>query len=518
MNKFIFLFLFILSSLPVMACEFSFPENFALASSPKDNNFFAYNGNKSLHEVPVVRVFNCRPLAISNKFLMIAWGPQNDFFTDRQTIYDFSNNYQDRGCSLKGSRFKDVHDTVRRKAELQQKWDVIKSCYEVSVTEESVLPLNAPHKQPGCEATRNGLFNMTFNGGYCFVKPGIASSYILRFNIKEKCKSFEGLSDLDLKYSDLSTTLNFYSSGDATGTSQDLTALSNRSIRFTSAPKEELVKTSDDFGIQIPQFPGDYHIPDIHPGTPEAQLNGNKIRLQLPIWVDNNCQKRCSGKLCQSACDYAQPLASNFELFEKTSQGLEYLTSWFDGGTIQPHFQGEIAGLGHDIPNDLIEIGKVYRIKVTYDDPKFDFERLKGQIKAKIERMQQVIPSIQGGRIADLPAIPDIQATQTLPTFAGISGLIFTQSNVNTLERANQELRRYLDFKVWPPYFENLCVSKNCSGIVNNYLELHVDFTLDSIGEFNFYKIKVLEIGRQSPLLEGYQVVKPEMPSISCPQ
>ena len=518
MKKIFSLVLFSLFSLPVLACEFSFPENFALATSPKENNFYAYNGNKSLPEIPVIRVFNCRPLAIANKFLMVAWGPQNDFFTDRQTVYDFSNHYEDRGCSITGSRFKNVQDTIRRKSELQEKWNVIKSCYEISLTEESPLPLNAPAKQPGCQTTRNGLYNMTFNGGYCFVKPHISSSYILRFNIKEKCKSFEGLSTLDLKYSDLSTTLNFYASGDASGSSQDLSALSNKAIRITSSPKEDLIKSSDDFGILIPQFPGDYQIPDIHAGTPEAQLNGNKIRLQLPMWVDNNCQRKCQGTLCQSECDYAQPIAGNFELFEKTSEGLDYLTSWYDGGTIQPHFQGEIAGLGQDIPSELLELGKTYRIRVSYDDPKFDFERLKGQIKAKIDRMQQVIPPIQGGRISDLPSIPDVQVTQTLPTFAGISGLIFTQSNVNTLERASQELRRYLDFKVWPPYFDNLCNSKSCSGIVNNYLEIFVDFTLVSMGEYNLYNVKVLEVGRKSHLLDNYQEKNPDMPKVTCPQ
>lgn len=499
------------------ACEFAFPENYSLAISPAENAFFSYTGNRSTEDIPVLRVFNCRSLAIANKHLMIGWGPQNDFFSDRQTTYDFSNQYEDRGCSIAGSRFKDVHSTARRKQELQDKWDSLKSCYEISVTEETNMPLNMPAKQPGCEVKRDGLYNMSFNGGYCFVKPGLLSSYIVRFKVKEHCKHFENLAQIGLSYSDLSTTLNFYSSGDATGRSQDLTALISRPVRLTVAPNPKLVSPSDDFGILVPQFPGNYALPDIHAGTPVIQRNGDKTRVQLPLWVDNNCQKKCQGKLCQSVCDYAQPLAGNFELYEKNENEFEFLTSWYDGGTVQPHFQGEIAGLGDDINSDLLQTNKTYRMKVTFDDPKFDFDRLKGQLKTKIERMQQTIPRIQGSWINDLPQITGIQGTQSLPIFSGITSLNFTISNSSHLERANQELRRFLDFKVWPPYFDKICTDKNCKAVDNNYLELMVDFTLEDSFENNLQKVKVLQVSRKSLFLENYQETHPPMPHVSCP-
>lgn len=511
-----------LFSLSSWACEISIPDKFSLTTSPKDGSFFAYNAVQTLHELPVIRAFNCSKLAMTNKFLMIAFGPQNMEFTDRIGVFDFTNNYTDSGCYIDNSPFKKLLTFNDRNNNLQDRWKYIKSCYEIHVEEEATTPLNMPKDQPGCTYQRYGMHKMSFNGGFCFVKPGFGSSFMIKFSLKEECKSFESMNQLNLKVSDLESMINIYSAGDATGNSVDLTAISIFPLRITVSPDEKVIPASDDFGISTPQFPSNFTIPDIHFGSPEAKLvSESRIHLRLPLWVDNNCEKTCVNGHCASACDFAQPVVGNVELFELDKGTETFLTSWFEGGVVQPGYQGEISGTGFEVTTEYAQIGKTYRYRMGFNDPKFDFERFKNRVKAKIQRMEQDLGHIVRGQIHTIPETPVINEVGRFPTIDSIPGLIFTQDNFSSIDRAVQGLRNYLSFKLWPPYFDKICSpteTKNCHGIKDDYLTLSMDVKIIGYNaEEKTYKYEVLKVERSSKLLPSYSKTEPQFPAVKCP-
>jgi hypothetical protein len=520
--KLMLVLIFSTFSLTTLACEISIPDKFSLAISPKEGSFFAYNAAQTLQEIPVVRAFNCSKLAMTNKFLMIAFGPQNKEFTDRVGIFDYANNYRDSGCFINNSPFKKTLTFNDRNQNLQDRWKYIKSCYEIHVEEEANTPLNMPKEQPGCTYKQTGKNKMSFNGGFCFVKPGFGSSFLIKFSLKEECKNFEDLSAHNLKTSDLETMLNFYSSGDTTGESIDLTAISTLPLRLTIAPDERLLPASDDYGIATPQFPVNYSVPDIHFGNPEGKLvAADRVQMRLPLWVDNNCQKVCSNNNCTSACDYAQPIVGNMDYFELKNGKEEFLTSWYEGGVAQPGYQGEISGLGFEVPTELAEVGKTYRYRMSFNDPKYDFEKLKNRIRTRLGTMEQDIGAINRGQIHTIPETPAINEISKFPTIEPIPGLVFTPDNFNSIDRATEALRNYLSFKLWPPYYNLICSptdGNNCHGMKDNYLTLEMDVKILSYNEEEkTYRYEVLKIERKSEVLPGYSRTSPLIPAVKCP-
>lgn len=515
--------IFLLITFKSFACEVSLPDQFSLSSSTKEETFFSYSVSRTNSEIPYLRAFNCSKLAMSNKFLMIAFGPQNLEFSDRVGIYDFSNDYRNSGCFIKNSPFKRSNSFEERKKYLNEKWNYIKSCYRISVEDEGNQPLNMPRVQNGCQYTRTGSQKMSFNGGYCFVKPGFGSSYLIKFNLKEECKKSDSIKNLDIKVSDLEAMLNIYSSGDATGASIDLTAISSFPVRLTISPDEKVLTPSDDFGIMTPQFPGQYAIPDIHAGFPEAKIVGiNRIQLNVPLWVDNSCKEKCTGNTCQSICDYAQPIVGNVEYYElHRDRKPEFLTSWYTGGVAQPKYQGEISGVSFEIPSELIKVGSTYRFKIGFNDPKYDFERFKNRIRSKLAELDQSIGNIGKTGINEVPEIVQVNQITTLPYINGIHGINFAQNMMNTVESAVSSLRNYLSFKLWPPYYESICSPENtslCHGIKDNYIDISMDVKVIGMNEEeNSFIFKVVKISRKSDLLESYEKTDPAFPEITCP-
>lgn len=515
---------FILTSSFAFACEIAQPDQFSLSTSTTEKQVSAYTIKGVLQEIPDFRAFNCQKTAMGQKFLMVAFGPQNLEFSDRVGIFNFSQEYRDSGCFIENTPFKKNQTFSDRFSYLKEKWNYIQSCYQVELEEEGPMALNMPEVQPGCKYERIGKQKMRFNGGFCYVKPNIASSYIVKLRLREECKSNEGLSKLNVKISDVEAMLNFYSSGDASGQSIDLTAISTFPIRLTVNPNDKLVKPSEDFGVNTPLFPSQYTIPEIHLGTPEGKdVGSGRIQIRLPYWVENTCSRKCDSVTgqCQSACDYAQPMVGNVEYFElESGKKPAFLTSWFEGGVGQPSFQGEIYGTGFEIPNSLMEVGKTYRYVVSFNDPKFDFEKFKNRVGGRLTRFEQRIGEIGRSQIRPIPETPSIGSLAAIPYIETIQGVNFLADSMSSIDRAVDSLRAYLAFKLWPPYFDNICSEdgKNCHGIRDDYLTLTMDFKVKSFNEEEkTYSYEIMNVSKSSKLGGNYKKENPAMPFIKCP-
>jgi hypothetical protein len=505
---------------PVWGCEIFGVQNFYLATSTQDNRFFAYGTSELSSDIPEIKIQNCERVASSKKYLMLGFGPQNQEFTDRISAYDISQSYRDSGCTIANSPFKKTLSFSDRKEYLDKKWHAIKSCYSIEVEETADAELKTPNTQPGCQVNRINPKKISFNGGFCFIRPSANSSLSVKFNINEKCLSYPGLNDLNVKVTDLQTMLGVYIAGDATGTSVDLTSLRSMPTRLSVSPNEKLIPTSEIYSDQTPQFPSSFHAPDIHLGIPEAkELISDFIQFRIPFWVHNSCKENCQSGFCQSVCDYTQPIVGNVDLYELKDQNiLNFIGSWIQGGIAQPQYQGEITGPSFEIAKENLSPGKIYKAVIHFNDPKFDFELLKKRIKSKVRKIDQTLGTINGGQIPALPDIPHIDETEIIPTYLPYSGINFDSRIRDNYRRAIQTFNNVLNFKFWPPYFEKICSDDACQGVKNDYLKFEIEFSLTKFDPvLKTYSVDIFRVSRKSDILSGYDIQMPKMPEVVCP-
>lgn len=450
---------------------------------------------------------------------MISFGPQNQSFSDRIKAYDISNQTRDSGCRITNHPFKTEIDYSSRKRYLEEKWKAIKSCYRIVVKDEEGQTIRLPQKQPGCAYQLNSKDEFEFSGGYCFFSPMENSSYHVSFKLKDECLDYEGLRKLDVKVVDLQAVLNFYSAGDSTGTSLDLTAIKSYPLRFSVSPNEELFSSSDIFGYTTPQFPANFYLPDTHLGVPEAKRSSNgKIVLLTPLWSDNNCSETCSNGYCQSLCDYSQPLSGEIAFSELSATGKvsDSDLNWFQGGVILPHYQGEISGTTHEISGENFQVGKVYRIIMTFNDPKFDFQSFKKEYQKKIQPTSQGLPPIGSSSIPTIPLLGVIGAPPLIPEIIRIGEINFSTMINSAFQALLGSFGDFFKYKYWPPHFKEIC-HEGCTSINDKYLILSMDFHVKGIdSESGEYDLEVLRISRTSPFLKSYERFNPQMPKINC--
>lgn len=507
-----------LFSFSALACEISRMDNLNLAISLKDNSFFSYVADQTLQKIPYIRATNCTEASMSSKFLMVAFGPEIVELEDNFRGVNFNGEYKDSRCQLKDAPFAVTQPFSERLKRFNQKWKFIKSCVEVWVEDEGPQPLSAPAVQPGCQMTRFGKQKAMFNGGYCYFKPSFGSSYIVKLSIKDECLSQAGLIQKEIETFDFNSAVNFYLSGDATGNSINLKALSNTVVRISVNPEEKIIPPSDDFGILYPTFPIDWKIPDLHLGTLKlTELYEGRAKIQHSFLVDNNCPKTCLGDFCQSKCDYAQPVVADVSLYKLLPNNKkELITTWYEGGIAVPNFQGFISGIRFEISGDALEVGATYQTVASFTDPKFDFERFKKRVQNSLNTIDQQLGRITRSNIPGVQEIPSILSNREFPVFAGIPNIIFDRS-LDSVAQAVATLRSYFSFKVWPPYFSRACGERECLTMRDDLVSLQTTFTLGDIDpESKDYAIKIIETKRKSAIMPEYDYQNPKPAYVDC--
>ncbi len=511
--------LFTYSFSTLFACEISLPERFSVSTSPHYGEFFHYSGHGDEDENKFVRIHHCEKTASSKKFLMIAFGPQNIEFTDRSSVFDFSNQYRDSGCYIENNPFSVARTFLDRKKTLEERWQTIKACYRIEIIEEGTSTLEVPSPQPGCQVSVMSSKHMSFNGGFCFIKPKMDNKLRIGLSLREDCKSYQGLNELKALSVDFLSTLNFYIAGDSTGTSVDLNAIGSVPMRISVAPNNKILPLSDDFGTFSPQFPSLFKLPDTYPGSPDIEMiSALKLKIRPTLWVNNNCQKRCSGEDCQSLCDFAQPIAAKIELIE-LHEGKEsiHLATWYDGGIVQPNFQGEISGIGSEIDRTLINESSTYLLKMTFSDPKFDFEQFKSEFVSRTGSLGQIPRLSRGHSIPQIPSHPDITETAKVPYLPVIGDLNFSQSLSNGFTQSVKKFNNLFNYRAWPPFYDQVCNNQQCSSIGKDYLELTVKFKIKGEDSENQrLRTEIIHFSRKSNFLENFQRMKPKLTSIKC--
>jgi hypothetical protein len=488
-----------------LSCEVQKLDSLNLALMTEQKSVVPYQADRPLPNIPYYRIFNCSQTSMAGQFVMIALGPEVIEFDDTVRGVNFNRDFGNKKCELKGTPYKDEASYENRYNKFKNDWKLISSCLKLVIEDEGPQPLSFPAVQPGCTFLRESPNRAHFNGGYCFIKPNFGSSYLLKLKVREECLNIEHLSKLEIKTSDLFAAINVYVAGDASGKSSQLRALSNLRTRFSINPIKDLVPSSDDFGLLYPTWPENWGMPDVHLAPIKLKSPGNgNIQIQSPFLVNNNCPQKCRKNFCQSSCDYAQPIVGEFSLLEKDGIKEEVLTSWFNGGIATPGFVGTITGLDYEVPESYFIPGKEYVFEVILNEPQFDFDRFKNRIKKRLNTIEQQLGRITNSNIPRIQDIPTINDSRELPSIGTIPNIIFDQS-LNGVENAVESLRAYLNFKLWPPYYSNICLSSICHPVSANILTLRATIKILTPLEGNPELLyDVVKIERFSKIVPSY--------------
>jgi len=500
-------------------CEINWQKNFSLAVDANENTFFPYLPKKAGEIVAIINGNGCQKTAETNRYLMIAFAPQNLEFTDRIDYYDISDQYRESKCQLINSPFSRTLTFEERKKNLKDKWHTIRNCYNIVIQDKNLKSIKLPETQPGCQVTRLSESKISFNGGYCFIKPKGDNDFTFTIELNPDCLSYDGLKEKAITALDFLTTLNFYVAGDATGSSIDLTTIKSLPIRLSTSPYEKLVRNSSSFGPQTPQFNAQFLIPDVYAGMPElTAISDKKVHIRFPVWVDNNCSEKCEDDYCQNICQFAHPIAGLVELSELDERGKEIpISSWYIGGVAQPKYQGEISGQVFRLDRELFEIDKRYRLALQFNDPKYDFEQFKSIINKRLNTVFAGLGHIGRNEIPNIPNIGEIEYFNEVPFIPQITGIDFTKKIHDEFDASLESLSNYLGFRFWPPFYESLCNEEYCIETNDKYLQLQLDFQIKAFNEDNLkYELEILSNERVSKLLPSYKKNKSPMPYVEC--
>lgn len=511
-----FVLFFLATTADLFSCDVERIESLNYSIDLEKEQYVSYRVDRINHKIPYFRATNCSKAAMERKFLMIAFGPEVKNFYDTVKGLNFNKDFGNRICEMTNLPFS-IKNHSFRKEQFQNNWHFISSCTEIHVEDEGPQPLRLPKDQPGCKVTKDSNHKMSFNGGFCFVQPNFGSSYLIQLKIKEEClnSSFHKL--IQNKVFDLYAGINLYLAGDASGRSSSLRSLSNLPVRISVNPMTEIMPTSEDFGLLYPRWPEQWPTLDIgHAGLKLTDTGGDRFLVETPIAVNNICQESCKNGFCQSPCQYSQPIVAENSLFAvHPNDEPELITTWYDGGIASGNFQGIINGIGFEVPEMYFEEGKDYYIESRFLDPKLDFELFKKRVRNRLNRIEQQLGRISSNAIPRVQEIPSILESRLMPGITAIPDVIFNQP-LNSVDRAVEELRSYLSFKLWPPYYSKGCYLGNCSDFSNHFLNLKIHFKFLKRHQYEKADIKILSIERKSQIINPYKNTKFISPKLEC--
>lgn len=498
------------------ACEVLAPEQTSIAISSNSQEQIFYNALRILDSAPYTTINECKLTAAKRRYVMLALGVENLILNNRNSTYSISDRDRDHQCRIENSDLGSQMTHKEQFAELKLKREFLNKCVVVKVTDFGPKGLHYPEEQKGCTIERISDHAANFSGGYCYFKPDFNSNFSVELEVNPDCLSVEGLKARNITAKDFNAILNVYTSDVSNGENNDLVALGGTEVRVSVNPIAEVVKPADDFGVTRPVFPAKYTFNEIHLGKPEVSARRRYLQFKFPLVVDTRCERKCSGGLCSSPCDYAQPVVGEHQLEVLVNGKWEYVNSWYDGAVAPGQWQGILYGLGKRIQKNALLEDAQYRMKISFREPNLDFKYFDGDVVRRLFLNNNNIGGLSSrGRIALIPLIHNIPGGDSVPVITPIAEIDFNGS-LDGVERSLRTFQSYLNNKYWPPLYEDICDSEGvCYENGKKFLELGVKFKLTKTG--NKYEMKDIYFSKDSVFSGSYPYEKVDkFPEIKC--
>lgn len=509
----------------INACEPVAPAHMGIAVD-LDSGLELFYNNKTQHsQRPSISLDGCQSTARDRKFLMVGVAQENPILTNETQGFVLNEIFEVYQCSIKNApEFQTTQSSMDRYLRLLERRTFLNNCLQIQVTDFSPAGIRYPEVQPSCQIERVSESSVNFTGAYCFFEPHQTSTYSIHAQIKQECRDPKQISKLfeaEVTLEDFSLLLNTYIAGDASGKSPDLTAKSVTNLRISYNPINNMIPVSENFGEERPRWPSNWHASNVHFGPLTIENSDrNYDKIKLPFLVDSRCERVCQGDFCSSACDYSQPLAAELALYEVVKGKDEFIRQWYDGGVVPAQFQGFIHGLGMEIPKNVFEEGKTYKIKAQFMNPSYEFAFFAGRVARIIGlRTNHIGELSRNSRINQIPRISVIEDHELIPQVPRIRSLNFEYRPFGDFTQVLTRFRSHLHNAFWPPSLEKMCSANNerCAPVDTTAIELELEFKIDrAFG--NEFILKDMKETRRSKLDQMTYVKRSRQsqPALEC--
>ncbi len=506
-------------SIDAFACKVDSPFAITLFTNLEKKESSYFRNNKIFETPPVLNIHSCQETSAAKKYVMIAVGAEQFGLEDAKRSISYTGEYTDDKCEIKDSPITSMPFNEKYKF-FKKKSDYLKKCIETIVTHSGSRPISYAQEQRGCIIEKINNNKVKFQGGFCYFRPSVDSSYDVTIKVKETCHDMPGLKDVLQGPQELNGALNIYIAGDDSGSSPDLKAIKSTPITISIDPLKELLPISDDFGTGGPRWPSQWVFPDIHLGKLQILPFSNEhYKISVPILVDHQCQTKCIDGICSGPCEYALPVAGEFILSEVTTGKDSYITSWMDGGIAPANWQGLINGFGDKVLRSDFAKGRKYKIEFNLMDPKIDFDIFKNRTKKKLPELYPHIGNIVPGEtISDVQDIPSFGVNKPIPTIPEVGAMFGLP--MRSLDGALAALNSHLVFGNWPPTYDLICDAKiqNCVKRLNSVVKYQLFFeVMEDADEYSPLTLGNFKVQRVTPFATDYQKEVSDLPRVVCP-
>lgn len=500
------------------ACKVDAPKNLSLFTDLTAQKTFYYQNNNVLEVNPTINIGQCQSTASAKKFIMLALGVEELGAESLKRSISFNGAYGKDSCKIENLNSGELIEHEEKYRNFLDKNFYFKKCLEVIVQDSGLKGVQLPSNQKGCISRLINKNTAVIEGGFCYLKPNFDSQFTINIQLKKQCQSLNGLNEILQGPKEINGAFNTYIAGDSSGSSPDLDALTSTYFKVSTDPLVEFTDISENFGHLAPVWPATWIFPDIKMGEVKfIPYTNDFYRLNIPLFVDNRCERKCIGKVCSSTCDYSSPIAGEFTIEEKKGNNWLYLSSWFDGGVAPARWQGLLEGIGTDFPVSELKEGNTYKIKFEMNDPKIDFDIFKNSFNKQIPDFSAVIGRItRGSTIQEIGHIPVIPGGNVIPNSRDIPitlGAVF-----DGIQRGVQELESMLNFGNWPAYFNTICSRdlKTCIKNTDTIFYSEITFKVIKTASREAPVFEILSNQSRSFLNPKLQNLSTKLPKINC--
>jgi hypothetical protein len=516
--KYILLFiLFALIGINLLAkdCEINGQDFYSYSASiDRDISYeFLKDGQVLIeNDLNHLEVFSCEEAVRKKKTLMIALAPVEYGISVKLTSSQYVEEIRDSGCEISNNPFKSNQNFKEKLMLNRKKLSFIEKCVDIHVEHSGLRSLKYNLNQKNCKIKVLSDSKVVAQGGACQFDIFKDSLFRISYSIKDQCRSPKYLKSINLGPREIIAESIIYAVENANTSDMDKVLLDSKLIRFNIEPSKILGDISVDLeGRGLPVYFADYYLPDVHLGQINLQYRFNKAFMDIPLWVNNRCQKFCSGEFCSSPCNYSVSLVGLYALYEVDKSGnKKFLNEWYDGSAVPANFQGMIPFRGKRI-EEFSEVKKdsQFVIEISYSDPRYEYMMLKKKMKGKLAPIPGIpigdFYSAVNSGIYDVSSVVSVAHIPTFRTIEEFTG----RNNIGRLGGFSTMSRQ----TYWPADFNRICNGEGskCVPISSKpFLKFNVSFSI------NNQKIENLKIQRESKVLRDYIKTQEDAPSISC--
>lgn len=489
------------------------------ASIDKKITYAYQNEGEIKGKIPGLLINNCKDAGVGRKFLMLGHGPTVYGALSSDISVSYGEVLNSPTCKIENTGFP-TFDLKKKREFFKAKKNFLNTCVTGRIHQWSKQRLAYRPTQENCQLTKIDDQTSTFKGGACFFRIFPDSEFVVTYSIDKKCTDENFLKANNIEPQEVNTMTSVNIAGDDSGLSYDLTLIGTRVVNFQIEPSKKMLPISDDWGVNVPQTPAIYELPEVQMSGIGITSFGESFGVK-PTWAVNNlCEKKsCTNGLCTSTCNYSKPLFGEITLYEVENGRKYYLSSWFEGGIIPANWQGTFEPQLKNFNQFSFVPGKKYILEVEFRDPKFDYDQY-GKTVSSFFKPIIGIPNVDFA----------VNLTSGIPIMRNVTGLtlISTINDIN-MYNGSANIGNFIDgeginslsnFNYWPPIYDNVCLpgSSKCAEVSNRpYLTLGMSFEVDKKRDEDSFDVPVIKVKtyRKSRVLENINYTE-QVPHTVC--